>query len=43
MRVSRIVKKLEKKGLIEFLKMDGKSKIYIHTVIEKAYHFCKIL
>lgn len=43
MRVSRIVKKLEKKRLIEFLKMDGKSKIYIHTVIEKAYHFCKIL
>lgn len=43
MRVSRIIKKLEEKGLIEFLKMDGNSKIYIHTVAEKAYNFCKIL
>lgn len=43
MRVSRIIKKLEEKGLIEFLRMDGKSKIYIHTVVEKAYHFCKTL
>lgn len=43
MRVSRIIKKLEEKGLIEFLKMEGKSKIYIHSVVERAYHFCKIL
>lgn len=43
MRVSRIIKKLEEKGLIEFLKMEGNSKIYIHTVVEKAYHFCKTL
>ncbi len=43
MKVSRIIKKLEEKGLIEFLKMNGNSKIYIHTVVEKAYHFCKIL
>lgn len=43
MRVSRIIKKLEEKGLIEFLKMEGNSKIYIHSVVEKAYHFCRIL
>lgn len=43
MRVSRIIKKLEEKGLIEFLKMDGNSKIYVHTVVEKAFHFCKTL
>lgn len=43
MRVSRIIKKLEEKGLIEFLKMEGNSKVYIHTVVEKAYHFCKNL
>lgn len=43
MRVSRIIKKLEDKGLIEFLKTNGNSKIYIHTVVEKAYHFCKTL
>ena len=42
-RISRIIKKLEEKGLIEFLKMDGKYKVYTHTVVEKAYHFCKIL
>lgn len=43
MRISRIIKKLEEKGLIEFLKMDGNSKIYVHTVVEKAFHFCKTL
>ena len=43
MRVSRAIKKLEEFGLIEFCQMKGNSRIYIHTVVEKAYHFCKSL
>lgn len=43
MRISRTIKKLEDEGLIEFIQMKGNSKIYTHTVVEKAYHFSKIL
>lgn len=43
MRISRAIKKLEEEGLVEFIQMKGNFKIYTHTVVEKAYHFCKIL
>lgn len=43
MKVSRTIKKLEDEGLIEFIQMKGNSKIYTHTVVEKAYHLCKVL
>lgn len=37
MKVSRIINRLEEEGLIEFLRMEGSSKIYYYTVVEKAY------
>lgn len=44
MQVSRKISKLDNEGLIELISAFGKkNKIYTHSIVEKAYRFCKEL
>lgn len=44
MTVSRKIKALQEEGLIELASSNGLNKnVYVHTVVERAYHFVRYL